>query len=274
MAYNRLDVLTSARVLHLPRRSTIAVVRAAGRRPGKPMVLALRMSLISDLWKLQEIDSALDSRRTSLEDAEARLGEAGELLAVRERARELDEALRRARAAQRDIELQADELKTKIGPLETKLYSGSLRQPKELADLQADIQQLKRQLSAIEDRDLEALAAVESTEAEARAAAADLAAIEAARHSEQEELTQRIGQLRGEISEYEEQRGEQASYLDPAVLKTYEGLRVSRQGRALARLDRNLCTGCRISLPTNLVSRARSGNALVHCPNCERILVA
>ena len=40
----------------------------------------------------------------------------------------------------------------------------------------------------------------------------------------------------------------------------------------MAKLDRDLCTGCRISLPTNMVNKARSGNALVQCPNCERIL--
>src|SRR5437660_9868005 len=97
-------------------------------------VPAQQMSLISDLWKLQEIDSALDARRGSLDDSEARLGESEELLAARERKRELQDAARRARTEQKDIELEADELRSKIAPLEAKLYGGSIRNPKELAD--------------------------------------------------------------------------------------------------------------------------------------------
>jgi predicted nucleic acid-binding Zn-ribbon protein len=58
------------------------------------------------------------------------------------------------------------------------------------------------------------------------------------------------------------------------MLRTYNHIRIAHQGRALAKLDRNLCTGCRISLPTNVVNKARTGNALVQCPNCERILYA
>ena len=42
----------------------------------------------------------------------------------------------------------------------------------------------------------------------------------------------------------------------------------------MAKLDRNLCLGCRISLPANFVTKARAGNTLVQCPNCERMLVA
>src|SRR3954447_25101170 len=114
---------------------------------GERAVPAQQLSLISDLWKLQEIDSALDARRASLEDAEARLGDTEELLAARERTQELREAAPRARTEQKDIELEADELRSKIAPLETKLYGGSIRNPKELKDLQADIDQLKRHLS-------------------------------------------------------------------------------------------------------------------------------
>src|SRR2546421_5308069 len=147
---------------------------------GERAVPAQQMSLISDLWKLQETDSALDARRASLEDAEARIGESDELLAARERRRELQEAARRARTEQKDIELEADELRSKIAPLEAKLYGGSIRNPKELADLQADMDQLKRHLSTVEDRDLEALSVLETTDSDLRDATVELESLEAA----------------------------------------------------------------------------------------------
>jgi predicted nucleic acid-binding Zn-ribbon protein len=233
------------------------------------------MTRLSDLWQLQETDSALDTRRASLADAEARLCESEELIAARARAEELRAALRAAESTQRDVDLEAGELRSKIAPQEAKLYSGTIKNPKELAGLQADIDQLKRHLAAVEDRDLEAIAAVEAADAEYRAAIAELAVIEAAWREEQAELAERVQRLAGEILEYDEQRRDRTEYVDdPELIKMYDRLRVAHQGRAMAKLDRNLCLGCRISLPLNLVNRARAGSALVQCPNCERILLA
>ena len=232
------------------------------------------MTRLTDLWQLQETDSALDSRRGSLDDAQVRLGETEELLAARARVDELRAVLRAAEATQKDVELEADALKAKIAPQETKLYGGSIKNPKELGDLQADIDQLKRHLSAVEDRDLEALTAVEAAEHELRGAEAELTALEAAWGEEQAELTERIARLTVEIAGYAQQREERAADIEPDLLKTYDRLRVAHQGRGVAKLDRSMCTGCRISLPTNLVNKARAGSALAQCPNCERILIA
>jgi uncharacterized protein len=238
------------------------------------MVSIHPMTWIHDLRRLQETDAALDTRRGSHADAEAHLGESEELLAARARVVELDAVLRSARADQNDVELEADVLKSKIAPAETKLYSGAIKNPKELADLQADIDQLKRHLSAVEDRDLEALTRLEVAETEHRSASAELAAIEAAWAAEQADLTERVKTLAAEIAAYEAERVEQEAGVSPEHLQTYNHIRFARQGRALAKLDRNLCTGCRISLPTNIVNKARAGNALIQCPNCERILHA
>lgn len=238
------------------------------------MVSIHAMTWIHDLRRLQETDAALDIRRGSLADAEARLGESEDVMSVRARVEELDAALRFARGAQKDVEFEADDLKSKIAPAETKLYSGAIKNPKELADLQADIDQLKRHLSAVEDRDLEALTRLETAENEHRAANAELALMESAWAAEQADLAERTKRLAAEIAEYDAERLEQAAEVSPEHQRTYDHIRFARQGRALAKLDRNLCTGCRISLPTNIVNKARAGNVLIQCPNCERILHA
>lgn len=232
------------------------------------------MTSLADLWRLQEIDIALDTTRASVEDARARLGETDELLEARRRVADLTAALRKTETEQKDIALQAEDLREKIKPLEEKLYSGTIRQPKELADLQADIDQLKRQFSTVEDRELEALSAVEAAEEALSGASADLDAIEKACREEQAELSERVERQSAEVSEYERRREEAAADIDAALLANYDQIRRRHQGRGVARLDRNLCTGCRISLPTNVVNRARAGTALEQCPNCERILHA
>ncbi len=232
------------------------------------------MTRFAGLLRLQEIDSALDTRRASRDEARSRIGESEEVVAARAAAEERARALRSSEGAQKDVELQADEIKGKIAQAEEKLYSGRIKNPKELADLQADVDQLKRQLSSTEDRDLEALGAAEDAAAEAKAAAAGADALERAWREEQKELASRAGRLDAEIAELEEQRNSQAQDVDADVLRVYDHIRRAHQGRGVAKLDRNLCLGCRISLPTNIVNRARAGSTLVQCPNCERILFA
>ena len=107
---------------------------------------------IADLWALQEIDSALDSRRGSLDDARASLEPPEEIEITRALSDETAQALGAARSVQKDLEVEADDLRAKIGAVDAKLYGGTVRNPKELSDLQADVESLKRHLGEIEDR--------------------------------------------------------------------------------------------------------------------------
>jgi predicted nucleic acid-binding Zn-ribbon protein len=227
---------------------------------------------IKNLVRLQETDSALDTRRTALADAEARIGETDELIEARARVEQLTADVHSAIGAQKDIELEADALKAKIAPQEEKLYSGAIKNPKELSDIQADVDQLKRHLSAVEDRDLAALSALEALQSELESAKTSLGSIESAWATEQQQLREVIATNTGEIAEYEVERNSRAELIEADLLARYDHIRRAHQGRGVAKLDRNLCLGCRITLPVSAVNRARAGSILVQCPNCERIL--
>ena len=229
---------------------------------------------IADLWTLQDIDSAIDSRRGALEDAQASLDPPDEIAEARAARDETARVLGAARGAQKDIELEADDLREKIAAADARLYGGSVRNPKELSDLQADVESMKRHLSDIEDRDLEAISASEAAEVAAKETAERLASLEQSWDEQQGELKERIERLTVELAALDEQRQEAAARVNADVLRVYEHVRRAHQGRGVAKLDRNLCLGCRISLPVSTVNRARAGNALVQCPNCERILYA
>ena len=242
--------------------------------PHQVAVPPMTVMRLANLWQLQEIDSALDTRRASLEDAQARLGESDVVAAARAVVEERRAAVRSAQGTQKDLDLQAAELRGKIAPAEEKLYSGSIRNPKELRDLQEDIAQLKRQLTAIEDSDLEAIGVVEAADHELRAATAKLQAQEDAWREEQTELRDRAERMTEEVAEYERRRTDAVEGIAADLLQVYNHVRRAHQGRGVAKLDRNLCLGCRISLPVSTVNRARAGGTLVQCPNCERILYA
>jgi predicted nucleic acid-binding Zn-ribbon protein len=230
------------------------------------------MSSIAELFALQETDSALDASRASLEDIEARLGESEELVEAREATVAARDAHRVAEKAYREHEFEAEEQKRKIEPLEQKLYAGTIRNPKELEDLQQDVGALKRRRRELDETALEALEAYETAKSALEAAESKLQELEAAWQAEQGDLAQQRSSLRAEIVEFEEARAAEAEGIDPGLLALYDRLRGIRAGRAVVKIEGGKCAGCRISLPTNIMHRARIGAEVVQCTSCERIL--
>ena len=61
----------------------------------------------------------------------------------------------------------------------------------------------------------------------------------------------------------------------PELLATYEPLRTSLGGVAVARLHGARCEGCHLEIPSAELEELRRAPAdqAVHCPECLRILV-
>ncbi len=230
------------------------------------------MTSVDELYALQEIDSALDSSRASLSDAQARLGDSAEVAEAGRLAEERRGAIRAAERAFKESESEADELRRKIEPLERRLYEGSVRNPKELEDLEADVASLKRRRSDLEDKAIAAMEALEQAQRAGDEAERRGQGLTDAWAAEQEELQGRQASLEEEIAELEERRGQQEARIDGALLRLYEQLRGSHGGRAVVKVEGGACGGCRISLPMNVLAHARAGNDVVQCTNCERIL--
>ena len=67
--------------------------------------------------------------------------------------------------------------------------------------------------------------------------------------------------------------GGAASPTAAPTLARYDELRRIRRGVAVARIDRNMCLGCRTTLSTSEVQKARQGQ-VAYCSSCGRILYA
>ncbi len=230
------------------------------------------MISIAELYRLQEVDLALQAARDALTDVQSRLGEPEELIEARAAAEERQAALRVAERDFRDREAEAAEQGRKIEAPSQRLYEGKVTNPKELEDLQQDVESLERRRIVLED---EALAAMERLDEAERALAESQRHLEELTGTtgvEQDELRARQTTLEGKIASLEGQRAELAAGSDEALLRRYDELRVGRQGRGVAKVQGGACQGCRISLPINLIQRARAADDIVQCNNCERIL--
>ncbi|MGE0688027.1 MAG: zinc ribbon domain-containing protein [Dehalococcoidia bacterium] len=232
------------------------------------------MTSSADLYGLQEVDLRRDTRRALIADIDSRLVETPELLEAREEAADAEAQAERLRKDQRELEAQIQALDAKIGPLETKLYSGEIRNPKELSDLQKELESFKAQRRKMDDEALSGLEVVEVATASAREAKDEAARIEAEWIASQSTLRETKASAEAELSRLDTDRETRTQGMDRNMLGLYETLRKAKNGRAVARLDRGNCLGCNVTLPTNMVSRVRQADFLVQCPRCERILVA
>lgn len=230
------------------------------------------MTSAAELYALQEVDLAIDTRQTRLGAVKEQLGESEALVVARQEATTREESLRALKEPQRDLEWQVEEVRAKASDIERKLYGGSIRNPKELEDLQADLTTVKSQLRRREDELLASMVEVEEAEGEMRAAQTALAEIEAAWKAEQEALLAEKAKLEEELAELEDKRSRQASDHDKVALGLYGLLRERKDGRAVAKVERGMCGGCRITLPMSVLQKAKAGLGLVQCVSCERIL--
>ena len=230
------------------------------------------MTSISELFALQELDLALAADRAAIEEIATRLDEPEELVEARQLLVQGREELREAEHQFKESEFEADELKRKIEPIEKKLYQGSVTNPKELQDLQADLDSLRRRRSELEDKALAAMDALEQAQQRATEADRTLGELAEQHGVERDDMGARTGELEAEISKLLPDREEAAGEIDPSLLRLYEILRTNKGGRAVAKVVGGACQGCRISLPMNVMQRARAGSDVVQCPSCERIL--
>ena len=119
----------------------------------------------ADLYCLQCLDREGDAKRRRLAEVEAALGESEALKQAR-RAAESAQALVKKRAVrQRDLELETQGVSNKIARSEQRLYSGVVKNPKELEDLQAEVAALRRRRQTLEDKLLAVMIELEEAEA-------------------------------------------------------------------------------------------------------------
>lgn len=231
------------------------------------------MTTAAELFALQDTDLAIDGAVARLTEVEAQLGETEELVEARQRLDQCRERLHPLQERQKGLDWEVEEVRGKAAAIEKKLYGGTVRNPKELEDFQADLSSLRGQLRRREDALLEVMLELEDAEAGLRKAEVELAEVEEAWKAQQASLQETQAKLKEEIEELEAKRTRQVDGMDAAALSLYQALRDRRQGTAVAVVERGLCQGCRISLPMSIVQKARAGAGLVQCVSCERILL-
>lgn len=232
------------------------------------------MSAALGLYRLQQIDSQMDSVRSRLESIRQALANDAELQEALSRVASAMNVQNEAEKKQRTVEIETQSQRIKIENAESSLYGGAVRNPKELQDLQRDVASLKKHLGTLEDQLLEAMLASEAAVSSVNEAKAALAQIESRRGDQTRSLTSEQGDLLHRLERYESERKAALNPLDAASLDLYDSLRRDRRGVAVTTLGDGSCNACGTTLTPAQQQNARHSNQLFRCPTCGRILFA
>lgn len=231
------------------------------------------MAQVSDLASLQDFDDVIARLEGELAEARADLESDEALDSARSALAEAEERCAGLEREQRRLEGEIDGLVARVEREEGRLYDGSVSLPKELATLQQEIASLRSRLSDVEDTELELLDSLEAAESAREEARATLDREQAAWDEKQERLGTVIKRLEAEVTATTAQRDACRERISAALVAQYEDLRRRRSGVAVAHMQGNTCTACRVTVPPSARKRALDPETPTLCPNCERFLV-
>ncbi len=221
-----------------------------------------------EIRRLRHTLANLPEQQILDQHVETREKVAGELL---DAAETLDRLTAQVTRHEREIEV-ADQGRKHS---EAQIYSGRITSERELAALREEIEDKHRRKSDIEDSLLEIMEQVE----EMSSLVDELTARRTELTDQVTHLTTRRDEAAAGTQEKLDallaRRDEEASSIDAPVLETYEKLAGQRPGRVVARLERRMCTGCRLDLTAIELEEIKetAQHSLTYCSQCGSIIV-
>ena len=230
------------------------------------------MTTVKQLYDLQELDDDIAHCHSLMSSVGRQLGDRSVLDDLLKELEVQEASVNQLRSQWRAQELDGETVKDKVRDVEGKLYGGQITNLRELEGYEKEATLLRGQLREQDDRLLEAMMALEEAQGKLHSLKELHRQTEEEWETRQAELAQQQKELGKKIKTLDAGRKGLVSHVGQSELKLYEGIRLSRGGQAIAKVERGMCRGCRMALPTHQLQRARQGREPVLCNSCGRIL--
>ncbi len=178
-------------------------------------------------------------------------------------------AVRRTRLIAEQKELHLKSLDAKLTDLREKLQRA--KSSREYQTLEDQIAADEMATSVLQDEILETLERVEQLQAKVPESESATATAEAEFQTLKKTVEEKVASFRGEVDRLEKQLGEIEAELPADVHDAYNRVVRQKGADALAPVQRESCSGCFNTIPTNTLLDVRLGR-IVFCHTCGRLL--
>ncbi|HTS36743.1 MAG TPA: C4-type zinc ribbon domain-containing protein [Candidatus Solibacter sp.] len=225
---------------------------------------------IENLLKLQEVDKDIRRLQDEIAQFPKRIATIEQQLAGHKA------QLEKAQAAVKADEANRRKYDTAIGDLRGKIskyrdQSLDVKTNEQYKALLHEIQFAEKEIAANEDKILELMVNADTRDKEVKAAQAELKEETAEIEKEKEEARQRTAVDEKLLTEERAKREQLRGGVEEDLLRHYE--RVSKfRGSGIAEVRDHKCMGCQVMLRPQTYNEIRSGNHIVFCDSCQRVL--
>ncbi len=226
---------------------------------------------IDILIQLQKIDARIYALREELEERpkeidliKAKFQEGENLLKT------IEEKSRNKKLKLKEMELDLKSKEENVKKLQIQLYQ--VKTNKEYASMQKEIDGLKADNSLLEEEIIGYLDEIDNLGKEINKGKEALEQERREMENKTAEIEKEINALREELKILEGEHSRVAAGIERVFLAKYERILANKNGRALAQVLHDSCSGCNIGLPPQVVNEVRLGEKIVTCENCLRIL--
>jgi predicted nucleic acid-binding Zn-ribbon protein len=229
------------------------------------------LDVIEQLLVLQDRDQKIMRLEEELARVEpernALLGNADSSKNALELARKVAQQVESQR---KDLELEVESRKKQIDRYASQQLE--TRKNEEYQALSKEIENCKTAIEALEDQELELMEAYDVKLKQV--AEADRVAKEAQARADEQvvKLEERESSQKKEKAEVEAERAQLATKVDEALLSRYDRLLQRKRNKVVVGVNRGVCGGCHMSLPTQIQVQCKAQKEMVNCPNCGRIV--
>ncbi len=230
------------------------------------------MPATRELLALQSVDGDLAVRHARLSAIAPLLGDDSALRALARRLASEQSEVDAALSRQQELDSVIGGITQRVDAAEARLYSGMVVNPRELQDLQADVNMIKRQRGHEEDALLEVMVELDTARGKRDASAKELESLKTSWEAEQRSLTEEQGRLQAETAELDHRRADIVARIPPPEVALYEQVRRNHT-TPVAQMHNSACNACRVGVPMRTAQEVRTSSAPVRCPNCGRILL-
>jgi predicted nucleic acid-binding Zn-ribbon protein len=225
---------------------------------------------IENLLKLQGVDKEIRRLQDEIAQFPKRIAVIEQKLAgTRGQLEKAQAAIKGDEAARRKYDTAIADLRGKISKYRDQ--SLDVKTNEQYKALMHEIQFAEKEIAATEDKILELMVNADARDKEVKAAQAELKAEMAEIEQEKEIARQRTAEDEKLLTEERSKRDQLRAGVDEDLLRQYE--RVSKfRGSGIAEVRDQKCMGCQVMLRPQTYNEIRSGQHIVFCDSCQRVL--
>jgi uncharacterized protein len=226
---------------------------------------------VTQLLIIQDRDRKLRQLKTELKNAPL------ERKALEGKLTGTSSALEGAKLKSKEIEVKRKDLENQVKSLTERIqkYEHQKLGTKKNDEYQAydhQIETLKKEIAAVEDRELELMEAAEAQKPVVANAEKEAAATKGSVERQMSDLEAKIKAIEAQQASLLADRAKLTTAVDEDLLDTYQRLFDKKDGLAVAALENEICQGCHVKAQTHIIHAVKAAKEVTTCLNCGRIL--